>query len=243
MHLTFQPPIFFSDESFYVSDVKKTDIFFESEVINLSDSTLQIRPTEDVLNGIKEQLVETIILETRTWFAQKFTVQTFLKRFQFEFSNFSYDIVNRWVKIKWIPKALKIKSTSFILVFVVDSVTDCNPRIPSTFLEPLTPKAQSPINELEVQDLDTIPIVSTYGSMALHIPNSEEIKSSSVDKESYDRAMLKSAIARMKVAKLEVEYIKKYGPAKKIHSESDWEEEDSDSESKTSNESSELEDS
>ncbi len=228
MLLTFQPPVFYSDESFYVAEVKKSDIVLETDILNLSDTTLQIRPTEEVLDAIKHELAQTIILETRAWFAQKFTVDSFLKRFQFEFSNFSYDIVNRWVKIKWIPKALKIKSTSFILILKVESVTDCNPRIPMNFLESTTPRAQSP-NDLEVQDINTIPLVSASENLALHIV---EDMSNSKDEEMYDRARLKAAIARMKVAKLEEQYIKKYG-TKTVNSESELEE-DSDSESQES---------
>ncbi len=228
MLITFQPPVFYSDESFYVADIKKTDIILETDIINLSDTTLQIRPTEEVLDSIKHELAHNILLETRTWFAQKFTVESFLKRFQFEFSNFSYDVMNRWVKIKWIPKALKIKSTSFILIFKVESVTDCNPRIPMNFLESTTPRAQSP-DDLEVQDINSIPLSSTSENLALHIV--EDI-SKSKDEEVYDRARLKAAIARMKVAKLEEKYIKKYG-AKTVNSESELEE-DSDSDSQES---------
>ncbi len=230
MLLTFQPPVFYSDESFYVAEVKKSDLVLETDILNLSDATIQIRPTEEVLQGIKNELAQTILLETRSWFAQKFTVDSFLKRFQYEFSNFSYDIMNRWVKIKWIPSALKIKSNSFVLIFKVESVTDCNPRIPMNFLESTTPRAQSP-SDLEVQDINTIPLISTNENLALHI--AEDI-SQSKDEEIYDRARLKAAIARMKVAKLEEQYIKKYG-AKTVNSESELEEDsDSDSESKES---------
>ena len=234
MLLTFLPPVFYTDESFYVANVKQTDIVFETDILNLKDDTISIRPTEEALEAVKIELAELLLHETKTWFAQKFTVQSFLKRLQFEFSNFSYDIVNRWVKIKWVPISLKIKTTSFTLVFKVEAVTDCNPRIPSAFLESLTPRAQSPA-DLEVQDIETIPIASQETNLALNI--AEDFKATADTEETYDRAKLKAAIARMKVAKLEAEYIKKYGKVESFHSDSEFEEdEESNSDSEESSE-------
>lgn len=232
MKLHFRPPIFYSKESFYALQVKETDINYPTGCLSLSDDTTVFIP--EINDSDKEALAAVIKDEINEWFAQPLQLSTLIKRLQFEFIALKDLDRGGWVQFHWSPVNLKVKSSTFILVFGVSAITTCNPRIPIGFLEPEETPSKSGVEEVrniviqpsgsDMVDIPDLPLAETSSSVALQFSKNEYERLDAIR-----RAKLKASIARLKLLELKREYSMEYGE-KAESSESDLESESSVSE-------------
>ena len=222
MKLHFRPPIFYSKESFYALQVKETDINYPTGCLSLSDDTTVFIP--EINDSDKEALAAVIKDEINEWFAQPLQLSTLIKRLQFEFIALKDLDRGGWVQFHWSPVNLKVKSSTFILVFGVSAITTC---IPIDFLEPEETPSKSGVEEVrniviqpsgsDMVDIPDLPLAETSSSLALQFSKNEYERLDAIR-----RAKLKASIARLKLLELKREYSIEYGE-KAESSESDLE--------------------
>ena len=225
MKLHFRPPIFYSKESFYALQVKETDINYPTGCLSLSDDTTVFIP--EINDSDKEALAAVIKDEINERFAQTLQLYKLIKRLQFEFIALKDLDRGGWVQFHWSPVNLKVKSSTFILVFGVSAITTCNPRIPIDFLEPEETPSKSGVEEVrniviqpsgsDMVDIPDLPLAETSSSLALQFSKNEYERLDAIR-----RAKLKASIARLKLLELKREYSIEYGE-KAESSESDLE--------------------
>jgi hypothetical protein len=238
MSLVLEPPIWYARDEMYVSNVKETDLFVVSDPIDLSIKGHTVATTPDINDELKTALAELISTGTSSWFSAPVKAASILKRLKFEFIPFDHEAESKWVKIQWVPKHLQIKSKGvFTILFIVSGFLDSNPRIPSSFLGSMTPRATTPTEEIEnvapvsavatatavAQTQNTVMYptepdgLELVTNLALSDSQGDSIELRSArqmsEKQRLRQAKLRSAIARLKVEELRENYLRRYGDA------------------------------
>lgn len=241
MKLELDVPTWYSKEAMYASPVKSTDVILESPCVDLSKDNFDISPVTNDLDTIKGAISEILAKQTESWFTTPLTSQQLEKRLSFQFPNLNSDTQERWIQVKWAPSYFHVLKKGFLLVFKIISITPCNPRIPITFFEAMTPRATTPTEETEEQ-VRNIVIQPGAGpndlEQVVDIPLSENLASFEIrDEKARERqrlreAKLRAAIARLKVEEMRERYLRHYG--------GEYLEESSDSEEESSSLDSEL---
>lgn len=243
MKLELEVPTWYSNDSMYSSKVKSTDALLESPCINLdSKQAPDLKPLQEVIDEFKGAIIPLLVEQTTKWFTAPLTVEQITKRLAFEFVQMSHTAEQRWVKALWKPSHFQVSRKVFRLVFQITALHECNPRIPLTFLEPLTPRATTPTEEEteqvrnivllpgagpeDLEQVDDIPLSETLGSMELRDERMRE-------KHRLRQAKLRAAIARLKVEEMRERYLRHYGD-EYLNESSESEEDDSSLESEIS---------
>lgn len=241
MKLELDVPTWYSRESMYASQVKSTDILLESGCIDLSKSDADVKPSQKDLDDLRAPIAEALSKQTEGWFTSPLTSAQVEKRLTFHFPTFDRDTSDRSVKLTWTPNYFQVQKRGFILLFKLVTITPCNPRIPLTFFEAMTPRATTPTEEdqVEVRNIVLQPGAGPQDMEQVDdIPLSENLSSFEIrDERSRERhrlrqAKLRAAIARLKVEEMRERYLRHYGD--------EYLEESSDSEGETSSQESEL---
>ena len=225
MKIDLEPPIWYSNDKMYSAKVKLSDVFLDSEPFNLIESKQEIIPVKETQIGIRNEVIECLLEQIASWFTTPLNKDQLNKRLQFQFQEFEYgNDIKKWVKLRWTPRYFQVRSKSFTLLFGVHSFLDYNPRIPTQFLEAMTPRATTPTEDMEDnssrKELRNIVLHPGAGpsddDLAESIPfsehpNSLELRDSSREKKKLREAELRAAIARLKVEKLRERYVRDYG--------------------------------
>lgn len=222
MKLLLETPTWYSRESMYVSQVKSTDFNFQSQCLDFSKKDVDFTPSQNDINSSFSQLASILSEQTSTWFATPLTPQQVEKRLICEFPKFDYQTTDKWVQAKWIPHYFQVKKSGFVLVFKIQSLSACNPRIPLTFFESMTPRATTPTEPEEekeevrnivllpgagptdIQQIDDIPLAETQASFELRDERTRE-------RQRLREAKLRAAIARLRVEEMRERYLRHYG--------------------------------
>lgn len=240
MKLELDVPTWYSQDAMYSSPVKSTDILLESEVCDLTKEGLDFKPTEDLIQITRTALIPILVDQTAKWFATPLTIDQINKRLTLEFPAVEYESESRWVKATWKPFHFQVQRRGFRLIFRLNSFHECNPRIPLSFLEAMTPRATTPTEPpqqvrnivlhpgagpTDLEQIDDIPLSETLSSFELRDERTRE-------KQRLRQAKLRAAIARLKVEEMRERYLRHYGDENL--------EESSDSEGESSSMESEL---
>jgi hypothetical protein len=140
------------------------------------------------------------------------------------------------VKATWTPDFFQVQKKGFVLIFKLVKLSSCNPRIPLTFFEAMTPRATTPTEESK-PDIRNIVLQPGAGPQGLEdagdeIPLSENLTSFEIrdeharEKHKLRQAKLRAAIARLKVEEMRERYLRHYGD-EYLDESSDSEDEDS----------------
>jgi hypothetical protein len=236
MKFDLEAPTWYSRESMYASQVKSTDLTLTGPCVNFGNAGNNLAPSADDVNAIKEVIINALIRETGSWFSTPLNFQQVLKRFSCEFPKFEYAATEKWGQAIWVPHYFQVKKSGFVLLFKVQSVVACNPRIPITFFESMTPRATTPTEEATREEVRNIVLHPGAGPSDLEqiddIPLSEGQASFEIRDEKtrelhkLRQAKLRAAIARLKVEEMRERYLRHYGDEYGGDS-SDSEEEDS----------------
>ena len=221
MKLELETPTWYSRDSMYASKVKSTDVFLESACIDTSRENADLSPSQADIDSIKQSLAAILSNQTQTWFSTPLTGQQVEKRLQFHFPRLECDEEERWVKATWAPDYFQVQKKGFVLIFKIVKLSSCNPRIPLTFFEAMTPRATTPTEESR-PDIRNIVLQPGAGPQGLEdagdeIPLSENLSSFEIrDEHSRERhklrqAKLRAAIARLKVEEMRERYLRHYG--------------------------------
>jgi hypothetical protein len=241
MKIELDVPTWYSRESMYASKVKSTDIFLDSVCVDLSKADVNLHPTEEDLQTILPSVSVLLAKETESWFSSPLTADQVQKRLKCQFSPVPCDTEERWVKATWTPSYFQVLKKGFVLIFNLFKITSCNPRIPLTFFEAMTPRAGSPTDEgsvevrnivlqpgagpRDLEDIDDIPLSENLTSFEIRDDQARE-------RHKFRQAKLRAAIARLKVEEMRERYLRHYG--------TEYLEESSDSEDEDSSQGSEL---
>jgi hypothetical protein len=241
MKIELDVPTWYSREAIYASQVKSTDLVMEGACTDISKQNFDLSPSKSTLDEVKSSIADVLSKETKTWFTTSLTAEQVEKRLAFEFQNLNSDTQDRWIKVTWAPSYLQVLKKGFILLFKIVTITPCNPRIPLTFFESMTPRATTPTEDLR-EEVRNIVLQPGAGPQDLEqiddIPLSENLASFEIrdekarEKQRLRQAKLRAAIARLKVEEMRERYLRKYTD--------DYLEESSDSEEETSSQESEL---
>jgi hypothetical protein len=210
----------------YVSTVKESDLFVVSDPVDLSVKGSVAATTPDINDELKNKFATLICSGTAAWFTAPVKAASILRRLKFEFIPLEYAAESKWVKIQWAPKHLQIKSKgNFVVLFTVNGFLDSNPRIPSSFLGSMTPRATTPTEEeaaeapAPVQNTVVYPTepdgIELVTNLAISEAQGDSIELRSAkqmsEKQRLRQAKLRSAIARLKVEELRENYLRRYG--------------------------------
>lgn len=233
MHLVLDTPTWFSKESMYSAVVKTSDITLDSETLDLSKDGQNILPQAETTEKVRIDAAAVLSDLLLNWFTTPLTTDQIAKRLKIEFQPFQYQLENKWVNVRWVPKYFQVQKKGFFLLFQVQSFIEASPRIPLSFLEATTPRATTPTEEKIPQKRNIVIQPSVGIDLAEMIPYAEHQSSLELrDEHTRDRqrlrhARLKAAIARLKVEEMKERYLRQYGNGLDESSES---EEDSASE-------------
>lgn len=201
----------------YSAVVKTTDITLDSESIDLSKERQNILPSAEMTEQTRAAAAVVLADLLVNWFTTPLTAEQIEKRLKIEFQPFQYQLENKWVKVRWVPKYFQVQKKGFYLLFQVQSFIEASPRIPLSFLEATTPRATTPTEESLPQMRNIVIQPSTGLDLAEMIPFAEHQSSLELrDEHTRDRlrlrqARLKAAIARLKVEEMKERYLRQYG--------------------------------
>lgn len=235
MKLELEAPIWYSKDSMYVSNIKRSssDMILYSEPCDISKEKQNIEP-KPVEQAVLAELAHELHGLVTGWFTTPLTKEQIEKRLHFKFLAFDYKPESKWVKFKWVPKYLQVQSKGFYVAWSVDSYVEANPRIPLAFLESVTPRATTPTdgskNQIrniviqpgagpDIEQVDDIPLSDQPSSFEIHDGRSRE-------KQRVRQAKLRVAIARLRLEEMKQRYLLHYGAQEGLES-SESEEEDS----------------
>ena len=220
MKLELDTPTWYSRESMYASQVKSTDVVLESACVDISKPGVQINPSENDITEIMSTVSSVLATQTESWFSTPLTAMQVQKRLQFQFPPIECDTEERWVKVSWTPGYFQVQKKGFVLIFKLCKITSCNPRIPLTFFEAMTPRATTPTEETR-PDVRNIVLLPGAGPQVLDdvddIPLSENLTSFEIrdehvrERHRLRQAKLRAAIARLKVEEMRERYLRQYG--------------------------------
>lgn len=237
MKVDLSSPIWYSQDSMYVSEVKSTDFELDSDCVHLKNENADFTPSEQLQKWVLEGgILESLVEQTQSWFTTPLTKEQIQKRLHFEFPKFEYETEDKWMRATWCASFFKVLKRGFVLGFKISKLTPCSPRIPLTFLESITPRATTPTEEseetkvrnivlhpgagpLDLQEVSDIPLYDVGGSFEIRDERARE-------KHRLHQAKLRSAIARLKVEEMKERYLRKYGD-EYLEESSDSEGEDS----------------
>lgn len=241
MKLELDVPVWYSREALYASKVKSSDFIMTSDCVDISKDDADLGISSSSMEEFRAELSQTLSKEIESWFSSPLTSQQIEKRLQFQFPAVACKTEERWVKATWVPDYFQVQKKAFILIFKLFKITACNPRIPITFLEAMTPRATTPTEPIkeqvrniilqpgagpdDLQQIDDIPLSETLTSLEIRDEKARE-------KQRLREAKLRAAIARLKVEEMRERYLRQYG--------GEYFEESSDSEEETSSLNSEL---
>lgn len=217
MHLALDTPTWYSKESMYSAIVKTSDITLDSETIDLSKEGQAILPPSEQTEELRKEIAAPLTDLLLSWFTTPLTTEQIQKRLKFEFQPFQYQLENKWVKVRWVPKYFQVQKKGFYLLFQVQSFIEASPRIPLSFLEATTPRATTPTDEKVPQMRNIVIQPSTSIDLAEMIPYAEHQSSLELrdehtrDRQRLRQARLKAAIARLKVEEMKERYLRHYG--------------------------------
>jgi hypothetical protein len=217
----------------YSAVVKMSDITLDSESVDLSKDGQNILPLSETTEKVRVEAATVLSDLLLNWFTTPLTTEQILKRLKIEFQPFQYQLENKWVNVRWVPKYFQVKKKGFFLLFQVQSFIEASPRIPLSFLEATTPRATTPTEEKVPQKRNIVIQPSVGIDLAELIPYAEHQSSLELrdehtrDRQRLRQARLKAAIARLKVEEMKERYLRQYGNGLDESSES---EEDSASE-------------
>lgn len=219
MHLVLDTPTWYSKESMYSAIVKTTDISLDSEAVDLSKEGQEILPLADKTEQLRKSVAVPLTEVLLNWFTTPLTTEQIEKRLKIDFQPFQYQLENKWVKVRWVPKYFQVQKKGFYLLFQVQSFIEASPRIPMSFLEATTPRATTPTDEKMPQMRNIVIQPSTSLDLAEMIPYAEHQASLELrdehtrDRQRLRQARLKAAIARLKVEEMKERYLRQYGDA------------------------------
>ena len=243
MKLELDVPTWYSRESMYASKVKSADFNLTGDCVDISKEDADLSVPPSMVEEFRAEISDALAKETKTWFSSPLTGPQVEKRLQFQFPKMSFNTDEKWVKATWVPDYFQVQKKGFVLIFKILRISPCNPRIPLTFFEAMTPRATTPTEESTLQDIRNIVLQPGAGPQGLEdagdeIPLSENLSSFEIrDEQSRERhrlrqAKLRAAIARLKVEEMRERYLRHYGD--------EYLDESSDSEDGDSSQSSEL---
>jgi hypothetical protein len=239
MKLDLDIPTWYSQDSIYSSKIKSSDIVLETDCLDFSVPNLDVKPAQDIIEETKKAVIPIIVQQTAKWFSNPLTTEQITKRLRFEFSELNFGQENRFLKISWKPYHFQVHKKGFVLIFRAHSFIECSPRIPMSFLDPMTPRATTPTEEEReevrnivlqpgagpLEQIDDIPLSDTLGSFELRDERMRE-------RQRLRQAKLRAAIARLKVEEMRERYLRQYGD--------EYLEESSDSEEESLSQDSEI---
>jgi rRNA maturation endonuclease Nob1 len=201
----------------YSAIVKTTDITLDSEIIDLSKDGQNILPPPEVTEEVRKNAAKILTDLLLNWFTTPLTAEQIEKRLKIEFQPFQYQLENKWVNVRWVPKYFQVQKKGFFLLFQVQSFIEASPRIPMSFLEATTPRATTPTEEKMPQMRNILIQPSVALDLAEMIPYAEHQSSLELrdehtrDRQRLRQARLKAAIARLKVEEMKERYLRHYG--------------------------------
>lgn len=221
MKIELEAPTWYSRESMYSSQVKSTDLSFKGALVDFSKENSDFLPSQDDIAAKRVDIVSELINQTVSWFTAPLTVAQMSKRLQIEFLKFDdYTPQNKWVQAIWVPTYFQVKRSGFVLALKIESLIECNPRIPTTFFESITPRATTPTEPVkvevrnivlvpgagpnEMEQIDDIPLSETQASFEIKDERTRE-------RQRLRQAKLRAAIARLKVEEMRERYLRHYG--------------------------------
>lgn len=237
MKLDLETPTWYSRDSMYASKVKSTDVIMESPCVDISKENADLSPSQVDIDTVKQSISSILALQTSTWFSSPLTDQQVEKRLQMHFPTLDCDTEERWVKATWTPDYFQVQKKGFVLIFKLVKLTSCNPRIPLTFFDAMTPRATTPTEEESRPEIRNIVLQPGAGPQGLEdagdeIPLSENLSSFEIrdeqarEKHRLRQAKLRAAIARLKVEEMRERYLRHYGDGY-LNESSDSDDEDS----------------
>lgn len=243
MKLELDVPTWYSRDGMYASKVKFSDFQITGDCIDISKEGADLSIPLSVMEEFRAELSATLTKATQSWFSSPLTGPQVEKRLQFHFPKMAFNTEEKWVQATWVPDYFQVQKKGFVLIFKISKISPCNPRIPLTFFEAMTPRATTPTEETTRQDIRNIVLQPGAGPQGLEdvgdeIPLSENVSSFEIrDEQSRERhrlrqAKLRAAIARLKVEEMRERYLRHYGD--------EYLDESSDSEDGDSSQSSEL---
>lgn len=242
MKFVLDVPTWYSREAMYASKVKSSDLNLISDCIDISKENADLSIPTSTLEEFRAEISAALANETQSWFSSPLTGPQVEKRLHFSFPKMDFNSDEKWVKATWTPDYFQVQKKGFVLIFKISKISPCNPRIPLTFFEAMTPRATTPTEETR-QDIRNIVLQPGAGPQSLEdagdeIPLSENLSSFEIrDEQARERhrlrqAKLRAAIARLKVEEMRERYLRHYGD--------EYLDESSDSEDGDSSQSSEL---
>lgn len=235
MKIELEVPTWYSRESMYSSKVKSTDVLLEGPCVDMSKPEISLAPAEQDIANLRNSISVILAEQTEAWFSSKLTADQIQKRLQLQFTPVPCDTEERWIKATWSPAYFQVQKKGFVLIFNLFKITSCNPRIPLTFFEAMTPRAGSPTDEgnmdvrniilqpgagpRDLEDVDDIPLSENLTSFEIRDDQARE-------RHKFRQAKLRAAIARLKVEEMRERYLRHYG-TEYLDDSSDSEDEDS----------------
>jgi hypothetical protein len=202
----------------------------------LTNSTLQPPLPDDVtLTG--RSLMNEFIAKTKRFFTTPLAIESVLKRLRHELYPGQYPPSEGNFNYRVTPMSLKVQRDSFTLVWtVLEWIPD--ETIPAGFIGTMTPRAQSPEQEIrQIQIQETLP---TYGggSTEVNLETMNEIPLSDLpplsfemdteiptrretEKQRIREARLKVALAKLKAERMTQKFYTKYGETLEDDSDSE----------------------
>jgi hypothetical protein len=214
----------------YSAVVKTSDITLDSETLDLSKDGQNILPLAESTEKVRVEAATVLSDLLLNWFTTPLTTEQIVKRLKIEFQPFQYQLENKWVNVRWVPKYFQVQKKGFFLLFQVQSFIEASPRIPLSFLEATTPRATTPTEEKIPQKRNIVIQPSAGLDLAEMIPYAEHQSSLELrdehtrDRQRLRQARLKAAIARLKVEEMKERYLRQYGNGNGLDESSESEE-------------------
>ena len=205
----------------YASKVKSSDLELTGNCVDISKEDADLSVPSAMMEELRGEISVALSKQTESWFSSPLTGPQVEKRLKFQFPELECNTDERWVKATWVPDYFQVQKKGFVLIFKILKISSCNPRIPLTFFEAMTPRATTPTEEPS-QDIRNIVLQPGAGPQGLEdagdeIPLSETLSSFEIrDEQARERhrlrqAKLRAAIARLKVEEMRERYLRHYG--------------------------------
>lgn len=188
-------------------------------------------PSPDSLLAFCSSLLDTLLEKSRRWFSTALRKESVIKRLRHERVSRPPTLPEKdgWYTAAWSPDAFEVRSKEFILYWAIQSYQESGPVIPSNFLPPQTPRAQSPVEAPEPQTrtihiqntLDAnlpeglIPVqdlpASDLPPLPFYVGDDAETSRREVEKRKIREARLRVALAKLKAERMAEHYYQRYG--------------------------------
>lgn len=229
-------PIWSSQTQTYTFTINTTTSVTNTTVFNyLTNSTVQ-PPLPDDLTPTGRSILTEFIGKTKRYFTTPLVIESVMKRLRHELYPGQYPPTEGNFNYRLSPRSLKVQRDSFTLVWVViDWIPD--ETIPEGFIGTMTPRAQSPEQEIrQIQIQETLP---TYGGTSeMNLEQINDLPLSDLpplsfemdtelptrretEKQRIREARLKVALAKLKAQRMVQKFYTKYGETLEDDSDSE----------------------